>query len=142
MAGFSAGSAISLDTFAGIMSTMGMAADDMVRSCMQLIPGAIGDDKMGEAETMMARMIAVALFDDFNVIGSVETSGAKSIHLLDLNGTLLPLSFYLNLLSEAFADVAALDVAKGLVEVNISTPGDVMYHAPAPHGQSETYWTN
>ena len=142
MAGFSAGSAISLDTFASIMGTMGMNADQMVRSCMQLIPGAISDDKMGEAETMMARAIAVALFDDFNAIGSIETSGAKSIHLLDLNGVLLPLSFYLNLLSEAFADVAALDVAKGLVEVNISTPGGVMYGAPAPYGQSETYWTN
>jgi hypothetical protein len=43
--------------------------------------------------------IATALFDDFNMIGTVESSGAKSIHLLDLNGVLFPLSFYFFLLS-------------------------------------------
>ena len=141
MAGFSAGSAISLETFSSIMSTMGVAADQIIRSCMQLIPGAIGDDQMEQAKIMMARMIATALFDDFNTIGVVETSGAKSIHLLDLNGVLLPLSFYLHLLSKAFADVAALDVAKGLVEVEITTPAKVMYDHPAPYGESEIYWS-
>ena len=97
---------------------------------------------MEQAKTMMARMIATALFDDFNTIGVVETSGAKSIHLLDLNGVLLPLSFYLHLLSEAFADTAALDVAKGLVEVEITTPAKVMYDRPAPNGYSAIYWSN
>jgi len=32
------------------------------------------------------------------MVGTVEASGAKSIHLLDLNGVLTPISFYFHLL--------------------------------------------
>ena len=39
-------------------------------------------------------------------------------------------------------DLSKLSQLTDLVEVNISTPGGVMYDAPAPYGQSETYWTN
>lgn len=124
--GFSAGAPITLSTFQTAAAIMEMNYDEIVRSCMQLIPGAIGEEMKPEIETSFAKAIASALFDDFNVIGTVETQGARSIHLLDLNGILLPLSFYFYLLGEAFKGVAELPV-ESLVRVDIETPGNILF---------------
>ena len=70
--GFSAGEAISLSDFAHIASIMNVDYDALVKACLQLIPGAIVEDKMEETKLALTEAIASALFDDFNVIGNVE----------------------------------------------------------------------
>ena len=101
--GFSAGSAITLDRFGEIADTLEVNADQLIRTCMQIIPGAIGENWRDEVEPLLVRAIATALFDDFNAIGVVPPTGAQAIHILDLNGIMTPISFYFNLLADAFA---------------------------------------
>jgi hypothetical protein len=70
-----------------------MSYKDLVTLCLQLVPGAMGDGATEEVRLALTQAIASALFDDFNAVG-VKMPGAQAIHLLDLNGVLLPASFY------------------------------------------------
>lgn len=124
--GFSAGSMISLQNFQAAADNLNVNYKDLVDICLQLIPGAIGENMIEETKLALTRAIASALFDDFNVVGSVEQTGAKSVHLLDLNGVLMPISFYFHLLSEAFGRTASFKV-QDLISVQISTPDSILY---------------
>lgn len=137
--GFKAGEAISLRSFSAIADILNVDYDLLVRSCLQLIPGAIGADKMEQTKVALTEAIASALFDDFNVIGKAE-SGTQSIHLLYLNGVLMPISFYFYLLGHAIFDAATRE---GVVQVSISTPGQVMFkqEPPWPPGSRDRWQT-
>jgi hypothetical protein len=92
------------------------------------VPNAIGSDEdtINNTKIALTEAIASALFDDFNVVGVVETDSAKSVHLLDLNGVLMPVSFYFYLLYKAFSDVAHHNL-EDLIHVEIETPENILY---------------
>lgn len=146
LGGFSAGEPISLENFAGAAAILDVNYSDLVHSCLQLIPGAIGEGQDDAVRTALTRAIASALFDDFDEIG-VETTfpGATVIHLLDLNGVLLPASFYFQMLGEAFGQAASelKFRPEELIGVEITTPKNLLFdpYTPAPPGLSEAHWT-
>ena len=129
--GFSAGEAITLQNFQNIANNLNMNYDALIRTCMQLIPGAIGDKNMDKVKLALTKAIATALFDDFNMVGVVEDFGAKSIHLMDLDGVYIPASFFFWLLSDAFhkaaEDINKTDKIEQLVKVTITTPASILY---------------
>lgn len=128
--GFSAGTPISLDTWDTLMHTARKKGRDLVFSALQLVqgadgkPGAIGEGRQEEISMMFARAISLALFDDFDTIGLAPRNGVKSIHLLYLNGIYFPLSFYYNLLGEAFNEYAINEETdiSSLIKVDIDSP--------------------
>lgn len=126
--GFSAGSMISLENFEAAADNLSINYRTLINLCLQLIPNAIGSNEktINNTKIALTEAIASALFDDFNVVGVVETDGAKSVHLLDLNGVLMPISFYFNLLYIAF-DNAANHNLEDLIHVEIETPDNILY---------------
>lgn len=124
--GFSAGTKMSLQDWDTMMHTINQKGRDLIYSAMQLIPGAIGDTKKEAVSNMYARAIASALFDDFDMVGAVEKTGATSIHLLYLNGIYFPLSFFYSLLAEAFRDYSAASVAD-IVKVSFQIPTSILF---------------
>lgn len=136
--GFSAGSMVSLQNFQAAADNLNVNYRNLIDICLQLIPGAIGEDMVDDVKLALTEAIASALFDDFNVVGTVESSGAKSVHLLDLNGVLTPISFYFYLLGQAFDQVSKLeaqDAAKDLISVEIDTPDQILYPNKTPDEQ-------
>lgn len=141
--GFSAGNMISLKNFDAAAANLGIDYQNLIDVCLQIIPGAIGEGQVEEVKTALTKAIASALFDDFNMVGAVETTGAQSVHLLDLNGVLMPVSFYFYLLGQAFQETASFKV-EDLVSVQIDMPGSILYPsktAEERHGGSEARWT-
>lgn len=114
--GFSAGKPISLNTFYNMTFE---SAKDLVFMAQQLVKGAIGENNHEKVETAFARAIASALWDDFSINNQLRDNSSGSIHLFNLNGVYIPLSFYFRLLSEAFLEGAN---TKDLVSVNIQSP--------------------
>lgn len=123
--GFSAGEKISMDTWDTMMHNVHHRGRDLIFMALQTIPGAVGQGYKKEVSTTFARAIGSALFDDFDTIGQVHT-GTNFIHLLYLNGIYLPLSFYYNLLYQAFNEYSKKEISK-LVQVTISTPEKIMF---------------
>lgn len=78
-----------------------------------------GSNYIDDVSRLMARAIAGALFDDFDVDGVVSDSGGKTIHLLYLNGIYIPLSFFYDKLYQAF--ISGGSDAGELVQVDITT---------------------
>jgi hypothetical protein len=116
--GFSSGSDISLRTFTTLLKAAYVKSSQLTQAIMQLIPGAIGAGEIdNNVSTLIANEIALFLFDDFEVIGK-ETGGAQTIHLLDLSGTYVPLSIFLQL----YADAVGIGNGANLVKVQIHHP--------------------
>ncbi len=70
-----------------------------------------------ELERRLASQMARFLFDDYRAIGN-EQKGAKSIHLMLLNGVYIPLSYLMFLLSKAM-EKTAKDDYKQIVDAHI-----------------------
>lgn len=97
--------------------------DTLIGALQQLGSGAIGDDSKGVFENMIAQNIAYMLFDDFSTIG-VKTPGGKAIHVMNLNGVMVPMSVILYQLAMAIQQAAA-DAMSGnadFVKVTIKAP--------------------
>lgn len=123
--GFSADTDISLQTWDNMMFIMSLKSSNLIFSVLQTIPGAIGDQDQDHVADMFARAIAGALFDDFDVKGQVAKTGAKTIHLLNLNGIYIPMSFYYDKLYQAF-EYASIN-QRSLVRVTINTPESIQF---------------
>jgi hypothetical protein len=54
-----------------------------------------------ELENALAQMIAYFLFDDYNALKSGLTNGVNTLHVMNLNGVLLPISSILFALVDA-----------------------------------------
>ena len=103
MGGFSSGSAISLSTYQGI--TESQNADELIGAIANTIKGAVYEGKKYEESLSkyIAEDIAIFLFDDARVLGKkMNENTANAIHLMNLNGIYIPLSYFLFLLAEAF----------------------------------------
>ena len=73
-------------------------------------------------ERMLAQDVAYFLFDDYTTIGEADTGG-RSIHVMNLNGVMIPLSMILELLADAI-DSTYIDInrVRKIVNVDIKVP--------------------
>ena len=61
------------------------------------------------------------LFDDFSTIGVVSENSGNAIHIMNLNGIMMPMSVILSMLADAIESVSEEEIRK-LVNVNIKAP--------------------
>ena len=122
--GFSSGSEISLETLKNVLAPVQTNINTFIGAITNLIPGAIGDDRKKEMENAVASDIAYLLFDDVETIG-VPQSGATALHLFDLNGIYIPLSYLLWELANSIK--YGLDNPHLFVKVNITTPNNIQF---------------
>lgn len=114
------GENISLETYNDIMATVHNNINTFTGTILQLTKGAIGDSKGLKPllEDAVAQDVAYLLFDDFKTIGNEVGAGdTQAIHVMDLNGVLIPLSFFLSI----YADALEAATPRNIVKVNIKT---------------------
>lgn len=150
-AGYSAGAPIELDFFCENVASAVMGGMD-VRSLrgalLQLSNGAIAAKNKDITQGISAGLaggIAYALFDDYTTIGTEVNVGSQSVnmvHILDLNGALLPLSFVLNELAAALRETEkSFRDVKRLVTVQIlPSTEDIFSDYHNVSGEWETEW--
>lgn len=89
-----------------------------------------GDEKRQRLiESLRVIVAAVAgkfLFSDWTMIG-LESTGAQQIHVFDLDGVLIPLSFILEGLSKALADFGNKGAYSGILSVGNFTSPAILY---------------
>lgn len=136
--GYPAGKMTSLQNFNAAAWNIEINTDALITTVMQLIPGAVGEGDDDAVKTALSRAIAAALFDDFNTIGQEVNIGGSltSIHLFDLQGVLMPFSYYLQLLGDAFTSVGGFgdindERIKQLISVDIEVPPSIMFPTQA-----------
>lgn len=107
--GFSAGSNMVLRQYFDLLSEIqdSKKLSQFVTAIMNTLSGAVGEDQKTSLEDLVAQDIAYFLYDDFETIAEEQSSGVKSLHIFLLSDFYVPLSFFLRLLGEAFADVQA-----------------------------------
>ena len=100
--GFSTGGDMKLDTYANIMKKT--KASEFVGAIANAMDEAVfGDEKHRQAILeMITQDMANFLFDDVFTVGKEMTDGATAIHLINLDGVYIPVSYLLLLLAEAF----------------------------------------
>lgn len=98
--GFSSGNKLTLGQFQSLLGHIQSNIDTFVGGIMQTMSGAIGENMKGDFQNWIAEDIAYFLFDDFETIGFPQ-SGGTSLHIFNLDGILVPLSFFLWLLANA-----------------------------------------
>ena len=136
--GYPAGKMTSLQNFNAAAWNIEINTDALITTVMQLIPGAVGEGDDDAVKTALSRAIAAALFDDFNTIGQEVNIGGSltSIHLFDLQGVLMPFSYYLQLLGDAFTSVGGFgdindERIRQLISVDIEVPPSIMFPTQA-----------
>ena len=143
------GNAQSLENFLHTMSLTNRNINKnlplMFGAIVQSCKGAIGDKQnLQDFEDKIAQDLAFMLFDDFDTIGKeMQNVGVNSLHIMNLNGILLPLSFILFLMAKAVRN--ADKNIRSIVKVHISLPeilysgtGELSWH----FGNMEKAWEN
>ena len=92
----------------------------LIGAIQQLGEGAMLEGRKAEFEKLLAQDVAYMLFDDFTTIGTVSTGG-NAIHIMNLNGIMIPMSVFLSMLADAIESVTEDEIRK-LVNVTISAP--------------------
>ena len=98
--GFSSGNKLTLGQFQNLLSHVQENINTFVGGILQTMSGAIGEEMKSDFQDWIAEDIAYFLFDDFETVGLPQTSGT-SLHIFNLDGILVPLSFFLWLLADA-----------------------------------------
>ena len=93
------------------------SGNTLLGAIMQLGEGAILEGMNSTFEAMIAQEVAYMLFDDFTTIGISQSDG-KAIHIMNLNGVMVPLSALLSLLAKAITMLEA----EQIVQVSIKAP--------------------
>ena len=109
----------------------------LIGAIQQLGKGAMLEDRKAEFEKLLAQDVAYMLFDDFTTIGTVSTGG-NAIHIMNLNGVMMPMSVFLSMLADAIESVTEDEIRK-LVNVTISAP-PILY--PTQDDQNAAYPDN
>ena len=78
------------------------------------------EGRKAEFEMLIAQDVAYMLFDDFTTIGNMS-SGGNAIHIMNLNGIMMPLSVVLTLLANAIESINE-DNIRRIVNVTIKAP--------------------
>ena len=119
--GFSAGEDMSLKVFQTLLKKITNAnVGNLIGGLMQTAEGAIGEGYSGRMAGRVAEYIAYFLFDDFTSIGNAGRSDITALHLFNLNGIYIPLSFFLKLIAEAMMDVRKQP--EGYLKVKVKSP--------------------
>ena len=107
--GFSAGSNMILRQYFNLLSEIqdSKKLSQFVTAIMNTLSGAVGENQKASLEDLIAQDIAYFLYDDFETIAEEQSNGAKSLHIFLLSDFYVPLSFFLRLLGEAFANLQA-----------------------------------
>lgn len=95
-------------------------SDSFLYLAYNTMEGAIRSDRQPEVvkaiENGVLAGVSAMLFDDWSTVGKIN-SGAKSIHLLHLNGLSVPLSIYLYGMADALKNTSS---TKGFLSVNVT----------------------
>lgn len=103
--GFSTGNGMKLDTYAGVMKKT--KTNDFIGAIANAMKDAVfGDEKHRQAILeMITQDMANFLFDDVYTVGKkMVDKGATAVHLMNLDGIYIPVSYLLLLLAEAFEE--------------------------------------
>lgn len=133
--GYSAGEAISLEQLEGALGNFINNVDDLITVLLNAGYGTIAEGNTGEASRILAQAIAFALFDDWNYIGNTS-GGGMSIHVMNLNGVLIPLSTFLFSLGQAIEDIEGNPSSFVTVNIQLArydTGHDAVYGLPYWH---------
>lgn len=107
------------------------AVDSYIKAAYNTGEGAIFADKRAEIQddlkTALMSAAAELLFDDWISIGA-PSSGAKAIHVLQLEGIQLPLSVFLIAAGKAMVNASA-DMER-IIKISIKLPGPIKYPEP------------
>lgn len=126
--GFSAGAEISAQTYLEVMKKVNKNVRTFIGVMINTMKDAVGEN-MDLYDTVcqnLAQDVAMMLFDDYETVGKdLRKTGVKSIHIMDLNGVFLPLSFFLDLMARAIDEIGR--TPEGLVKVEYKTPKKIKY---------------
>jgi len=102
--GFSAGSAISAQSFYDVTRNINKNARTFTGLLVNTISGAIMDNEgvRDHLANTIAEDIAAMLFDDYQTIGDFRgNTGARAIHIMNLGNIMIPLSVFLTMFANA-----------------------------------------
>lgn len=135
--GYSAGEDITAGAFEEIMAMAGKNMSTFVGAILQFNKGAIGEGQdINAFEEVIAKNIAYLLFDDFTAIGAGLTNSTNTLHLMNLNGILVPISSILYALADSIDQTITVN-PRQIVSVNISTP-EIKF----PTSASQSAWVS
>lgn len=119
--GFNVGSTgVNAASFLNNLPQINTSIPTLIGAIQQLGEGAMLEGKKSAFEQLLAQDVAYMLFDDFTTIGNFSTGG-NAIHIMNLNGIMMPMSVILSLLAEAIESVSEDQIRK-MVNVKISVP--------------------
>lgn len=104
------------------------SVNTLIGAVQQLGKGAMMEDKEGAFEELLAQDVAYMLFDDYTSIGEND-AGGKAIHVMNLNGILMPMSVILTLLADAIDSIesSGSKQIRKIVDVDINAPA-ILYN--------------
>ena len=118
--GFSSGEDLDAATYENLFKNIDANIETFVGAMMQLGDGAIGAGESWPFEKIIATNVAYLLFDDFTTIGEGDAQG-NALHVMDLNGIIIPLSVILSALAQAIRE-GEKDGFREVVDVHIKAP--------------------
>lgn len=105
-----------LDT---ILASSPINLDDLIFNILQTTKGAIGEGNDYGASEVIAQQVAYFLFDDWQTIGTAQVGG-NAIHIMSLEGIMVPLSAFLYAMGTAIIDVQSH--VSGFARATITSP--------------------
>lgn len=142
--GFKAGSPINMNSLFTVLDKVEKNADTIIGAILNTAKGAIGADENIREKLMetLAADIAIMLFDDYETIGNKIEGESGAIHILYLNGIMVPLSLFLRIVAEALEDTASsLKSLSKFVKVNISAP-EILWPMESKDGEERYEYNN
>lgn len=97
----------------------------LLGTIQQFGKGAILEGQQQYVEMLLAQDVAYTLFDDYTTIGTKSVSN-RAIHIMNLNGIMIPLSLILTLLADAIEELDDLRAQRQIVNVKIKSP-DILF---------------
>ena len=136
--GFNAGSTgANAAAFLNSLPNTSASVSTLIGAIQQLGSGAMLEGRKGEFEKLIAQDVAYMLFDDFTTVGNFS-SGGNAIHIMNLNGIMVPLSVVLTLLADAIESINE-DNIRRIVNVTIKAPA-ILY--PSQDDQRDAFPNN
>ena len=141
---FGGGSPQHLSELPSVLNNIGLNIDGegLVNLLYNTIEGAIGEEKKTyireQTRLIMSSAVANFLFDDWQTIGQ---SGDRSIHIFNLDGVLVPLSYLLIAMGEAIRQIQR--VPSDYFKVTFNMPGSILWPKKVPVSDGENiydYW--
>lgn len=136
--GFSGGKPLTMEYFERLMEGVGWNSNfnTVVGMILQLSNGAVGNNLLNKQDfqILFARYVAFLLFDDVDQIGVENASNINALHLLNLNGVLIPISLVLFSLADAIDEVNTNEIQR-LVKITLTTPKEVYFY----YGENDKY---